>query len=112
MNSSLTRIAFLIPTLAQGGGERVVSTLSLHFPKQVACSLVVFEKTISYPFSGEIISLDSSLSQNPFMRALRFWVRLFRFWRVISISSFDKVISVGSAPNLMNLLANRSRAVL
>ena len=112
MNSSLSRIAFLIPTLAQGGGERVVSVLSLHFPKDVLCSLIVFEKSISYPFSGEVISLDVPLSLNPLTRAVRFWVRLLKFRRLLSVSSFDAVISVGSAPNLMNLLVNQSKAIL
>jgi glycosyltransferase involved in cell wall biosynthesis len=106
------RIAFFIPTLAQGGGERVVSVLSLHFPERAVCSLVVFEKSISYPFSGDIISLDVPLSRNPFKRAWGFWVRLFRFRGVISSAQFDAVISVGNAPNLINLLVNRRKAVL
>lgn len=112
MSHSQKRIAFFIPTLAHGGGERVVSTLSLHFPKNVLRSLIVFEKRISYPFSGEIISLDVPISRDPFHRAIRFWTRLFKFWRIVSSSSFDAVISLGSAPNLMNLLAYRSRAIL
>jgi len=109
---AVKNIAFFIPTLTSGGGERVVSTLSLHFAKRVSCSLIVFEKNISYPFSGEIISLDVPLSQNPLRRAWRFWVRLFRFYRTISSGRFDVIISVGNAPNFINLLVNRSKAVV
>ncbi len=105
-------IAFFIPTLAQGGGERVVSTLSFHFSKHIVCSLIVFEKNISYPFHGDIISLDVPLSLNPFKRAFRFWSRLLQFRHAISAASFDAVISVGNSANLMNVLVNRPKAVL
>ncbi len=106
------RIAFFIPTLAQGGGERVVSVLSSHMPSTVSCSLIVFEKKISYPFSGEIISLEVPLSLHPVRRAWRFFVRMRRFSSVLREHSFDAVVSVGFAPNLMNVLVNREKAVL
>ena len=55
------KIIFLIPTLSLGGGERVVSELSLNLPESIEKVIVLFKKEISYPYKGRIISLDIPL---------------------------------------------------
>lgn len=112
MNRNLQkRIAFLIPTLAQGGGERVVSELSLHFPEDIDQTIVLFEERVSYPYKGILRSLNVPLSKNPFLRLFFFFVRFFRFKQLVKQENPSWVISVGAAPALMNIFIGEKSIV-
>ena len=60
------KIIFLLPTLGTGGGERVISELTLALPKNIERTIVLFEEKIEYPYLGKIISLRVPLAVNYF----------------------------------------------
>lgn len=102
------KVFFIIPTLFQGGGERVVSELSLHFPENIETSIVLFENKISYPFKGKIIDLKTVISPIFFLRIYYFFVRLMRFRNIVRKENPDYVISVGNSANILNLFSNKN----
>jgi len=105
--SARKKIIFLLPTLSIGGGERVVSDLSLNFPDRIETVIVLLKNVVSYPHKGRVISLDVPIS-NPFiLRIYYFFVALYRFGKVIKKEKPDYVISFGPPLNIINLFSNK-----
>ncbi|MBI1984976.1 MAG: glycosyltransferase [Candidatus Wildermuthbacteria bacterium] len=100
------KLLFLIATLYQGGGERVVSELSLNFPSEVETTILLYERKVSYPFKGRLLDLGVPLSLNFFLRGFYFLVRFFKFKEVLKKEQPDYVVSFGNSGNMMNILAN------
>ncbi len=109
----MKKIMFFIASLYQGGGERVVSELSLHLPLlyHTETTILLFENRVSYPYKGKLLSLDVPLSTNPFLRFCNFFLRLFQFCNVLRKEKPDYVISLGNGANMMNILCNRKKAI-
>jgi glycosyltransferase involved in cell wall biosynthesis len=105
------KIIFLLPTLFQGGGERVVSELSLCFSSRMEVVIVVFEEKITYPFGGRIVSLGVPLSTNLIAGAYLFFIRLLRLCRVLAKEKPDYVISLAASANILSLLAAKNPIV-
>ncbi len=108
----MPKLLFFIPTLAQGGGERVVSELSLHLPETIERKIVLFENKVVYPYKGELINLGVPISLNFFLRGFYFFVRLFKFKNLLRKENPDYVVSFGAGANMMNLLLNSQKAIV
>ncbi|MDO8577333.1 MAG: glycosyltransferase [Candidatus Wildermuthbacteria bacterium] len=100
------KLLFLIATLYQGGGERVVSELSLNFPPEIETTILLYENKISYPFKGRLLNLNVPISLNFFLRGFSFIMRFFKFRKVLAKERPDYVVSFGNSGNMMNILAN------
>jgi len=108
----MKKIIFLIPTLSIGGGERVVSELSLNLPKSIDRIIVLFQKEISYPYNGNVISLNVSLSsRNLFLKIYHYFLGLLRFRKIVKIEKPDYVISFGHVANIINILS-RAKSIV
>lgn len=105
------KVIFLLPTLFQGGGERVVSELSLNFPEHIEIVIVLYEEKITYPYRGRIISLGVPLTANFFLSIFYFFVRLYRFKRVLVKEKPDYVISLAASCNIMSLISGNNPIV-
>jgi glycosyltransferase involved in cell wall biosynthesis len=105
------KIIFFLPTLGDGGGERVVSEITRALPASIDCIIVLFEEKIKYPYRGKIISLGVSLSQNYFYRPYAFFVRMVRFKKIIKSERPDSVISLGDSPNIINAIAGKNAII-
>lgn len=106
------KILFLIPTLSIGGGERVVSELSLNLPESIDRVIVLFKNEISYPYKGKIIALDIPLPlKNPFLKIYNYFCGLLKFKKIIKAEKPDYVISFGHPANIMNILSS-SKAIV
>lgn len=101
----MKKILFLTPTLFHGGAERVISELSLHFPKEAELVLVLFEKRISFPFRGRTISLEVPLSSLLFFNIAKLPLRVMKFKRIVAQEKPDVVVSAGASANIVSLLA-------
>tara|TARA_Y100000310_G_C20557724_1_gene751448 strand:- start:28 stop:1179 length:1152 start_codon:yes stop_codon:yes gene_type:complete len=99
------KILFLTPTLFHGGAERVISELSLHFPSEAELVLVVFEKKLSFPFNGRVVSLNIPLSLFLPLNSLLLFFRVWRFKKIVAKEAPDAVISAGASANIVSLLA-------
>lgn len=105
------KVIILIPTLAHGGAERVVSSLSFQAPAHVELVLAVFERNISYPFQGRIESLDVALTKSLVPRVYRFFLRWWRFRRLLEKERPDAVISFGYSADIINIFTNRKAVI-
>ena len=111
MSRDRKKILFLIPTLFHGGGERVVSELSLHLSTRLDTVIALFDEKISYPFGGRIVSLRTPLSPNLFLGAYLFAVRLLRLHSLLKEEQPDFVVSLGASANILSLLAAKNPIV-
>ena len=100
-----------MPTLNEGGGERVVSELSLNLPDSIERVIVLFKKEVFYPYKGKLISLDIPLFNNLFFRIYYFFVAVLRFKKLLKTEKPNLVISFGVPANIINILTNK-KAVL
>jgi len=105
--SNCKKIILFIPTLSIGGGERVVSDLSLNFPDYIETVIVLFKKQASYPYKGRLISLDIPLFNNILLRAYYFLIAILRFRKIIKDENPDYAISFGVPANIINILSNK-----
>jgi len=103
----MKKVFFLIPTLSIGGGERVVSELSLNFNKSINTTIILFKKEISYPYKGRIVSLDIFFSKNPFLKIYFYLKALNKFRKIVRSEKPDYIISFGHPANVINILSKR-----
>lgn len=101
------KVIFLIPTLSMGGGERVVSELSLSLPDPIERIIVLFKNEVFYPYKGKLIPLNISLSNNPFFRIYYLFVAVLRFRKIIKAENPDYIISFGVPANIINILSSK-----
>ena len=86
------KVIFLIPTLSMGGGERVVSDLSLGLPDSIEKIIVLFKNEVFYPYKGKMISLDMSLSNGFLFKIYYFLKGFFLFKKIATIMAIRKNI--------------------
>jgi len=106
--ASNKKVFFFLPFLSQGGGERVVSELSLGFPGNVKTTIVVFKNIATYPYKGKLICLNIPFPGNIFSKPFIFFLGLIKFKKIIKQEKPDWVISFGKLPNIINVLANKN----
>lgn len=96
------KILFLTPSLGEGGGERVVSLLSLNFPPHIETTIAVFQNSILYPYEGRIVSLNIPTPKNIFLKIYFFILACARFKKVVREERPDAIISLGVMQNIVN----------
>ncbi len=103
------KVIFLMPTLSTGGGERIVSELSLSLPENIQRLIVVFESIgnkTSYPYQGKIISLDLPISSNFILKIRSFISGILQFKKIVKQEKPDYVVSFGGQLSIVNILAS------
>jgi len=105
------KVIFLAPLLAEGGGERVISELSLNLPENIEKVFVLFERKVDYPYKGRLISLDILFPKNFFLKLFCLIKAIFKFRKILKEEKPDWVISLGKMPNIINVLTN-NRAIV
>ncbi len=110
-SSKNKKIIFLIPTLADGGAERVASELSLNLSNDIERIIVLLDKKISYPYKGKLISLNSPASQNFFLKIIHFLQRFYRFKKLLKQENPDWVISFTEKANIINIITNKKSII-
>ncbi len=105
------KLFFLLPDLYQAGGQRVVSEISLNLPENIKQTLVLFEDRVSFPYKGNLVSLGVPLSTNFLQRICAFFVRLYRFKKIVFKEKPDWVISLGNSANIINILSNKNSII-
>ena len=106
------KVFFLIPTLSMGGGERVVSELSLNLPDSIETTIVLFKNDVFYPYKGKLISLNMALSNSFLFKIYYFLKGFFQFKKIVKKENPDYIISFGVAADLMSLLVSPSKTLI
>jgi len=105
----------LIPTLSDGGAEKVAANLSLQLCVNYNLTLVLFHKKfgkMNYPYKGEIIYLNTLPSTNLFVKIFRFIVRFYKIKKIKKQKKIDVSISFLEGMNVLNLLTKRSEKII
>jgi len=106
------KVFFLIPTLSMGGGERVVSELSLNLPDSIETTIVLFKNDVFYPYKGKLISLNMALSNSFLFKIYYFLKGFFQFKKIVKKENPDYIISFGVPADLMSLLVSPSKTLI
>jgi len=106
------KIIFLIPTLGMGGGERVVSDLSLALPDSIEKIIVLFKNEIFYPYKGELVSLDIPLSNRFLFKIYYFFIGLYRFRKIIKKENPDHIFSFGFPADMLGILTSPGKTLV
>ena len=70
------KILFVIPYLAKGGAEKILSNITIHFPGEWEIDILVNDdQVIDYPFKGNIITLG--VTEKPKLNSVLFQFRVF-----------------------------------
>src|SRR3989344_5051336 len=105
MSEHKKKILFFLPTLGQGGGERVVSEVSLHEPGSVECVAVVFSDARQpYAFGGRIRSLGLPLTSSFGIGVYRTLQRFSRFKKIVEEESPDDIVTIGGLTAMIAIL--------
>ncbi|MBI2053762.1 MAG: glycosyltransferase [Candidatus Staskawiczbacteria bacterium] len=106
------KVIFLMPTLGEGGGERVLSELSQNLPDYIERIIVLFKNQVSYPYKGKLVSLDIPLSNNFIFRIYYFFIAVLRMKKLVKLENPDYVISFATPANIINIFSSGDKAVL
>ena len=106
------KVIFLIPTLSMGGGERVVSELSLGLPDSIEKIIVLFKNEVFYSYKGKLISLNMSLSNSFLFKIYYFLKGFFQFRKIVRKENPDYVITFGVPADLMSLSISPSKTLV
>ena len=102
------KLLFLIPHLSLGGQERVASRLSLELSKNYEIYFTLFDKRIAYPYSGNILDLNSPASGNIVLKTWNVIKRIYKLNDIVKELKPKGVISFGESANLVNLLTPKN----
>lgn len=108
----MKKIAFIIPTLDNGGAEKVVSNLLLNLSEEYEKYLILLDGSkIIYPYKGEIIDLKTFKNKGIF-KFFNYFFAFFKLKKIKKKYKFDIVISFLEIPSFLNLLTKNEEKVV
>lgn len=103
----MKNIAIIITKLNGGGAERCASNLSIELSKKYNVKLIVFDATnMTYPYGGELISLDITSSNGLLSKAVNVIKRVKKVRDIKKKYEIDCAISLLDGPNIVNVLSS------
>lgn len=108
----MKKIMIVIPSLADGGAERVASLLSRNFAEGVETVYALFDGRVEYPHAGRVVDLAVPARGGFFKKILNVAKRYFALKRLIAEEKPDAVLSFMESANLVNILCNGRKAVV
>lgn len=104
-----TKVGILLPSLNNGGAERVASRLSVILQEDYEVYLIVFSnKYMKYNFGGELINLNTDFAKGKkdIIKRIGLLVkRIIRLKKVKKKYELHSVISFMDSPNIINILS-------
>lgn len=99
----------MIPSLAKGGAERVVSILSREFSKIHDIDILVKSKKlgITYNYHGNLFDLEQSTSENLLFRIYGFILNCVKVNKIKNKNNYDISISFLEEMNVINILTSK-----
>ena len=106
-------IAFLIPSLRNGGAERVLSNMSINLDEKFDQTIIVWDSNnIDYPYKGEIVDIQvcnkDSILENIFVLLKR----IKEVKKCKKEKSIDTTISLLEGPNIVNIFSRKKDKVI
>ena len=106
-------IAFLIPSMRNGGAERVLSNMSINLDDNLNQSIIVWDgKDVDYPFKGQLIDLDIHNSDNIIGNINVLLKRVRNVKKYKKENNIDTTISFLEGPNIVNIFSRSKDKVI
>lgn len=105
------KILFVIPYLVEGGAERALSNITMHFPMDWDIDILVNDdKVIDYPFRGNIMALG--ITEKPKTSSVLFQFRVFlrrarKLRNLKKAKKYQACISFLDSANVANILSGK-----
>ncbi|QUE87198.1 glycosyltransferase [Exiguobacterium alkaliphilum] len=102
------KVGILIPSINEGGAERVVSRLTYILNEKYDLHVIVYEDTyLKYPINVPIINLNlKANTSSVLLKLLTFFKRIILMKKTKRKYKFDAVISFMDSPNVINILSS------
>ncbi|WDW10073.1 glycosyltransferase [Priestia aryabhattai] len=109
----MRKIGILVPSLSDGGAEKVAANLSILF-KNLGYDtyLIVYENRVTYQYEGEILDLDIISKEGIFNKIFKDIKIYFKLKKLKKAYNFDMVISHLPKCDLMNTLTKREEKII
>lgn len=109
--NKMTKLLMLIESMGGGGGERVVSELSLNLSPNIKHKIVIRRNEISYPTNEPPLSMNLNfIERNPIDRLLKYIYSLIvasiKYRKLINKYKPDISLSLLTLDNFINVLSN------
>lgn len=105
-NLNRKNIAIIVPTLKNGGAERIASNLSLSIPKDYKIHIIVNETSDGdYPYRGTLHNLKSKSYNNILLKAFSIINRTIQVKKIKKANNIKISISFLTASNFVNVFS-------
>ncbi len=107
------KIAFIIPTLRDGGAERVLSNISINLDDSVDQRILVWDADdIDYPYKGELVDLNLPYTKNLLIKLRNVINRVLVVRKYKKKNNITTTISHLEGPNMVNILSKQKDKVI
>lgn len=106
-------VAFLIPSLKNGGAERVLSNMSTNFSDDIEQHIIAWDsKTKDYEYNGNIVDLGIHNKESIFGNIFVLINRIKSIRSINSKRNIDTTVSLLEGPNIVNVLSRNNNKVI
>lgn len=104
----MKKVSFIIPTLRDGGAERVLSNMSINLDDSIDQSILVWDGDgIDYPYKGKLVNLNLvAYDKNAFGKLIKFFQRVKAVRKYKRENNIEVTISHLEGPNMVNIFSN------
>jgi len=107
-------IAIIVPTLRDGGAERIASNLSFYLPESKYKKYIILydAEKIEYPYAGNMIDLNIKASNNPLGKIFNLIRRIYKVKRIKKNLHIQTSISFLEAANIVNIFSKAKDKII
>lgn len=99
----MSKISIIIPTLSNGGAERVASNFTFDFQEIYETHLILFENKFTYPYVGKCTCIEVPSTNSFFKKIINVFKRISRVRKIKKHEKFSCSISLLNGPNYINI---------
>lgn len=105
------KVLMIIPVLAGGGAERVVSNLTMQLKEKYQMDILLDYDDVSYAYAGKIIQMNPGVKRAPnTFHELRTYIRkLFVLRKMKRLRKYDCYISHSAISHLLNVMTGNKK---
>lgn len=114
MENKKSNIAIIVPTLRNGGAERIASNLSLYLSEQKYKKYIILydAEKIDYPYRGNLIDLNIKAANNFLSKMFNFIRRIYKLRKIKRKLHIQISISFLEAANIVNIFSKTEGKVI
>ena len=106
-------VAFLIPSLKNGGAERVLSNMSLNLSEDINQSIIVWNaSSIDYEYKADILDISIDNKRSILANANVLFERIKNVKKLKEKHNIQTTVSLLEGPNIVNILSRNNDKVI